>query len=141
MLNRPKVMRRDLAWGPHGVINSFGYWSSYARSLETDTGTLDFGTIYRGTATKAWFLFAGNGSTNGNLKGVEVRDATTNAVLSTVTANTILGTNTGEANRWYGIPLTAATENQEIYLRFFDNDANSFAAWFGVALQTYFLEI
>lgn len=139
---RMRVMRRDVAWGPHTVIQPYGYWSSYARSLETDTGTLDFGTFQRGTATKAWFLFAGNGGTNGTLKGVELRDAGTNAVITTVTADVLLNNaNSGSADRPYGIPLTGAGADQEVYFRFFDNDAGGFAAWFGVALQSFLLEV
>lgn len=135
------ILRRDVAWGPHAVITIYPYWSSYARALETDTGTMDIGTFVRGDATKAWLLYAGNGGTNGTLKGVELRRADNDAVLTTVTADVILGgANTGEANRWYGLDLTAAAAGLEIYLRFFDNDPNGFAAWFGVAPQSFFLE-
>lgn len=132
----PRILRRDIGWGPHPPY-VFTYFSSLSRSLVSDTGTLDFGTFVRGDATKLWLIPVGNGATNGALKGIQLRDFTTDAVLTTVTASVALGVDIQDANRWYAMDITAAAPGQEVYLRFFDNDT---AGWFGVDLHTMFLE-
>ena len=135
-----KILRKDIAWGPHANYLNFQYFSTFSRgrALLSDTGTMDLGTFRRGNATKMWFLPAGNGATNGALKGVELREFGTNALLLDLPASTILGVDTQDANRYYGMDITAAAPDQEVYLRFFDNDT---ASWFGVAIQSFFLEV
>jgi hypothetical protein len=134
-----KVLRRDIAWGPHNDYRPFQFWSTYSRgrALVSDTGTIDFGTFRRGTASRIWFLPAGNGPSGGIEMGAELRDFDTNAVLSTVYGNTMLISNTQDANQYYGYDLAVATADQDLYLRFFDN---SVSQWFGIAPQSFFLE-
>lgn len=137
MLN---VLRKDIAWGPHADYGAFQFWSSYSRgrALTSDTGTIDFGTFRRGTASRIWFLPAGNGASGGTNFGAELRDFGTDAILSTVYGNTmlLLG-DTNSANQYYGYDLAVASPDQDLYLRFFDN---STTGWFGVAPQSFFLQ-
>ena len=137
---RLKILRRDIAWGPHADYRPYPFWSSYSlgRASLADTGTIDFGTFQRGNATKLWFLPCGNGPLGGSTMGVELRESGTNAVLLTVPGSSMLISNTQDANQYYGLSLTAATPDQTLYLRFFDNSTTQ---WFGVAPQSFFLEV
>lgn len=135
-----KILRRDIAWGPHADLRPYQFWSSYSRgrALLSDIGTMDLGTFRRGTATKMWFIPVGNGGTNGEAKSVELRELGTDTLILALPASTVLGVDTQDANRYYGMDITSAGANQEIYLRFVDNAADG---WFGVAINSFFLEI
>ena len=133
-----KILRRDAGWGPHvGAV--YAFWSTnISPGWVGNTGTIDLGTFRRGDATKLWFLPVGNGGINGLLKGVELREFGTNALILDLPASTILGVDTSDANRYYGMDITAAGADQDLYVRFFDNDP---ATWFGVAINSFFLEV
>lgn len=135
-----KVLRRDIAWGPHADYRPYQFWSSYSRgrALLSDTGTMDLGTFRRGNATKMWFLPCGNGPAGGSTLGVELREFGTNTLLSDIPGSAMLISNTQDANQYYGYDLTAATPDQELYFRFFDNNTSH---WFGVAINSFFLEV
>lgn len=137
---RLKILRRDIAWGPHADFRPYQFWStlSRGRALLSDTGTLDYGTFKRGNASKMWFLPVGNGPGAGTQNGVELRDAETEAVLKTVYGNAMLISDTQDANQYYGYDLTDADPDQDVFFRFFDNSTSH---WFGVALQSFFLEV
>ena len=135
-----EVLRKDIAWGPHASYRPYPYWSSYSlgRALLSDTGTMDLGSFQRGNASKMWFIPVGNGPAGGVDLGVELRDSGTDAVLSTVYGGAMLITNTQDANQFYGYDLTVAAPDQDLYFRFFDNSETQ---WFGVAIQSFFLEV
>ena len=134
-----KILRRDSGWGPHANFTAYQFWSTFTSpSFSANTGSIDLGTFRRGNATKLWFITAGEGETNGALKSVELREFGTNALILDLPASTVLGVNTGEANRYYGMDITAAGADQDLYVRFVDNDAST---WFGVAIQSFFLEV